>query len=149
MSRPKKTQDAKTGHYTKQKLNADSIAETAVDQKFKDGLDAIPEELTNADAIKVWKDWAKYLKDIGFYGNVNVPELIGYCNAWAVYAKYQRRLKRASLEETEKIAGQVKKWSEEMTRCMNRGGFSVSARINYGEVTAKNKMAEIDDKFGI
>ena len=149
MGRPKKPISEQTKHVTNDEKSKRKSGETAVDQKVKDAFNTIPEELADDDAIKVWKEWVAYLKDIGFYGNVNVPELIGYCNAWAMNVKAQRKLKGASIEEASKLATTIKKHSEEMTRCMNRGGFSVSSRLNYAEQKLNSEMADIESKFGI
>lgn len=149
MGRPKKPTNAQNGNINKDDIAFRKQAETAVDQKAKTEFKEVPKDLVNPDAIKVWKNWVEYLKDIGFYGNVTVPELIGYCNAWAMYVKTQRKLKRASLEQADKLAGTIKKYSEEMTRCMNRGGFSVTSRLNYAETKMKGEMEQINSEFGI
>jgi phage terminase small subunit len=149
MGNPRKPIAAQTSDRTKKVKNERKQSETAVDQSLKDGFDKIPEDLVNDDAVKAWKDWIEYLKGIGFYGNVTVPELIGYCNAWAMNIKAQRKLKRCSVDTADKYANTIKKYSEEMTRCMNRGGFSVNARLHYAETTFKSEMEEISSEFGI
>lgn len=149
MGRSRKPIEAQTSDRTRRVIDERKQSETFVDQNFKDGFDEVPDDLANADAVKVWKDWVEYLRDIGFYGNVTIPELIGYCNAWAMNLKTQRKLKKCSLEQADKYAGTIKKYSEEMTRCMNRGGFSVNARLSYAETKLKGEMEDINNEFGI
>lgn len=152
MARPKKPLDAQRGLTTKEYKRTREMAESKISAKHGDRLDDIPAELTNDDAIIAWKTWVDYLKDLNFYGNVTIPELIGYCNAWAENAAAWRMIKAADPEDLDanaKLMRRVKETSEEMTRCMNRGGFSVNARITLGEQMVKAQNAEIEDKFGI
>ena len=152
MARPKKPLDAQRGHSVKEYRKTREMAESKISAKHVDRLDEIPEELTNDDAIIAWRTWVDYLKDLNFYGNVTIPELIGYCNAWAENAEAWRQIKHVQpLDHNgyNALMKRIKETSEEMTRCMNRGGFSVNARITLGEQMVKAQNAEIEDKFGI
>lgn len=149
MARPKKPLEAQRGDTTNKYKETRRLAEKRVEERNRDQLENVPKDLTNKDAIKAWENWVAYLRDKNFYGNVNIPELIGYCNAWAANISAWRKMKRAkSPEDTVAIMKAVKESSEEMTRCMNRGGFSVNARITLGEQMAKEQAEEIADEFG-
>ena len=152
MARPKKPLDAQSGNTTSEYRNARKAVEEKCDPTERDELDTIPDDLEGEDAIKLWKTWTTYLKDIGFYGNVTVSDLIEYCNADAMIMKTWRAIKRTPMthiKEIDAYANQIKKWSEEKTRCANRGGFSVTARINYAEMKTNNEELQIEDRFGI
>ena len=148
MARPKKPLEAQSGDLTTKYRHEREIAEKGVAEKNREQFDEIPDDLTNEDAVKVWETWMAYLKDKNFYGNVNIPELIGYCNAWAANVAAWRKMKYADPDEELAILRKVKESSEEMTRCMNRGGFSVNARITLGEAMAREQAAEIEGQFG-
>lgn len=146
MARPRKPLDAQRGNLKTEYKEARKLAEKNVEETNRELLDEVPEDLTNDDAIMAWENWAAYLKDKNFYGNVNIPELIGYCNAWAVNVAAWRDVKAG--DDGLPVLRRIKESSEEMTRCMNRGGFSVNARISLGEAMARKQEAEIEGQFG-
>ena len=151
MARPKKPLDAQRGDLTTKFKNERRIAEAKVSAKDAERFAEIPEELKNDDAVVAWQTWVDYFKELNFYGNVTIPELIGYCNAWAENAAAWREMKNVDTLEFEKhsaLMRRIKETSEEMTRCMNRGGFSVNSRITLGEQMAREQTAEIEGQFG-
>ena len=154
MARPKKPIGVKSKHHTDEERERLTTAEEKCDPKAREMLDTIPADLINEDAINIWNIWTEYLVGIGFYGNVTVSDLIEYCNADARIIETWRKLKDDPAAASDpKIEGayanNIKKWSEEKTRCANRGGFSVTARINYAEMKFSNEETAIEEQFGI
>ena len=147
MARPKKPLDAQRGNLSTKYKESRRLAEKSIEESSRDQLDEIPRDLSNYDAVWAWNNWVAYLRDKNFYGNVNIPELIGYCNAWAVNVAAWREVKAG--DDGKDVLRKVKESSEEMTRCMNRGGFSVNARLQYAEAALKTEMEEINSEFGI
>ena len=150
MARPKKPLAAQKGHTTSEYRKKREQSEAGAKAGEKGRLYEEPKELINADAKKAWHSWVAYLGDKEFYGNVTIPELVGYCNAWAVNVRAWRKVKRGGLspEEQSAVMKLIKESSEEMTRCMNRGGFSVNSRITIGEAMAREQADRIEGQFG-
>lgn len=149
MARPRKILAAQTGHEVINFKDARARAEDKVQASTNDLLRKRPRELVSANARKMWKILTEYLLGIQFYGNINVSDAIGYCNAYSAYLDAWAQYKTAeSLGEKDYALSLVKKASEEMTRCQNRGGFSVSARLQIGDKEVQKEDEKIEDTFG-
>lgn len=148
MARPRKPLESQTGNLTVNFQKYRKRAEGKMKAGEKDQLKTVHPDLINEDAIAYWETLTSYLESIDFYGNINVPDAVGYCNAYAMYLDAWRKLKRARKPEMkEAYTRMIKQYSEEMTRCQNRGGFSVSARLQIGEKAVKEETEDLTSKF--
>ena len=149
MARPRKVLDAQSGNVTINFKEARARAEGKMKASTNDLLKKRPRELVSTNARKMWKILTEYLLGIQFYGNINVSDAIGYCNAYSAYLDAWAQYKEAeSLGEKDYALSLVKKASEEMTRCQNRGGFSVSARLQIGDKEVQKEDEKIENEFG-
>lgn len=150
MARPRKPLENQAGHVTVNFQQARARAEDKMAPSKRDSLMKEHPDLINDDARKQWDVLAGYLSENNFYGDINVPDVLGYCNAYAMYLDAWRKLSRARKPEYKAAYMElVKKASEEMTRCQNRGGFSVSTRLQIGDKEAKDEKQELKDIFGL
>ena len=150
MARPKKAMASQTGHTTINFQEARARAEKKMSPTTNDLLKKRPRELVDANAKKTWDILTDYLTKIAFYGDINVPDVIGYCNAYSAYLKAWKVYKAAKDDAVlqDEAMTLVKKASEEMTRCQNRGGFSASTRIQIGEKETQKEDKQIEGLFG-
>lgn len=149
MARPKKPMAAQTKHNTINFKEARARAEERMSQGANELLKTRPKELADANARKMWDILTNYLTKIAFYGDINVPDVIGYCNAYSAYLKAWKVYKGAEeIAQQSAAMDMVKKASEEMTRCQNRGGFSASTRIQIGEKETQKEDKQIEGLFG-
>ena len=150
MARPKKPLASQTGHVTVDFQKRRAAAEEKVKVDSNEMLKQEHPDLINDDARDYWKTLTKALMKNAFYGDISVPDIVGYCNAYAMYLDSWRKLKRAKKPETRVIHQRmIKEFSEEMTRCQNRGGFSASTRLAVGEKEVQSESEQITQEFGI
>ena len=141
---------AQTRHNTINFKEARARAEQKMAPETSALLKKRPKELADTASRKMWDILTNYLTKISFYGDINVPDLIGYCNAYSAYLKAWKLYKDAKDDVAlqSEALNLVKKASEEMTRCQNRGGFSASTRIQIGEKETQKEGKQIEDIFG-
>lgn len=149
MARPRKTIELTVKHNTISFKEARARSEGKMQASTNDLLKKKPRELVSTNARKMWDVLTGYLLGIGFYGDINVGDAIGYCNAYSAYLDAWKQYKMAeTLDSKDYCMTLVKKASEEMTRCQNRGGFSVSARLQIGDKEVQKEDEKIEDTFG-
>ena len=157
MARPRKPVGAQNGHLKVEYRKGRELAEGEMSQTGNALLSERPGWLINKDAAEMWDILTAYLTKHSFYGDIDVANVAGYCNAYARYKAAWRELKKTGPDVLEvdgkfvenPYVGEIKKWSEEMTRCQNRGGFSVNARIGIGEKAVQKQEEELKETFGI
>lgn len=149
MARPRKPIEMTVKHNTISFKEARARSEGKMQASTNDLLKKKPRELVSTNARKMWDVLTGYLLGIGFYGDINVGDAIGYCNAYSAYLDAWKQYKMAeTLDSKDYCMNLVKKASEEMTRCQNRGGFSVSARLQIGDKEVQKEDEKIEDTFG-
>lgn len=149
MARPRKPIETTVKHNTISFKEARARSEGKMQASTNDLLKKKPRELVSTNARKMWDVLTGYLLGIGFYGDINVGDAIGYCNAYSAYLDAWKQYKMAeTLDSKDYCMNLVKKASEEMTRCQNRGGFSVTARLQIGDKEVQKEDQAIEDAFG-
>ena len=138
---------------TKKKLEEDAI------KTNKNRLESPPSYLINAIAVDEWNAIVKELLDINIIGNLDVGNLVVYCNAFADYVeattecKNQKKvIKRATVTGTILVKNPwvdlQKGYADEMRKAGAKCGIDVNARLKAATVKVDTEQEEITRKFG-
>lgn len=149
MARPRKPLENQNGHLTVNFQEARARAEGKMKPSTNDLLKKRSKDLIDSNARKMWDILTPYLLKIAFYGDINIADVVGYCNAYSAYLSAWKQYKLSeTLDSKDYCMNLVKKASEEMTRCQNRAGFSASSRIQIGDKEAQKEEKDINETFG-
>lgn len=159
MSRNRKPLDQQVGNLTKEDKDRKQLEEQVVMTGAED-LDRPPSWLIDAVAKREYKRVLKDLKKIEIVGNLDLSNLAGYCNAYAMYRKATEQLgdqklivERFSAQGTKYEAENPlimvqKKYAEEMRKFASMCGLTIDSRLKAATAKVDKIEDEIEDEFG-
>lgn len=119
-----------------------------------------PVWLADSIAKREYKRVLKDLKKIDILGNLDLSNLAGYCNAYAMYRKATKQLAGEKLLVEKEAAGGArymaenplimiqKKYAEEMRKFASMCGMTVDSRLKAATIKVNKVEDEIEDEFG-
>lgn len=159
MSRNRKPMDQQVGNLTKEDKERKKLEEQAVKTGAED-IWKTPSWLIDATAKKEYRRIIKDLKRIDIVGNLDLSNLAGYCNAYAMYRKATVQLAGEDLI-VEKISAQgtayeaenplimiQRKYAEEMRKFASLCGMTIDSRLKAATIKVDKVEDEIEDEFG-
>lgn len=159
MSRNRKPLDQQVGNLTKEDKERKQLEEQVVRTGAED-LGRPPSWLIDNVAKKEYKRILKDLKKIEIVGNLDLSNLAGYCNAYAMYRKATEQLseqdfivERVSAQGTQYEAENPlimvqKKYAEEMRKFASMCGLTIDSRLKAASAKVDKIEDEIEDEFG-
>lgn len=159
MSRNRKPLEQQEGNLTKEDKERKRLEEQMIKTGAED-LGKAPSWLINAVAKREYKRILKDLKKIEIVGNLDLSNLAGYCNAYAMYRKATEELaggelivERTSSQGTTYEAENPlimiqKKYAEEMRKFASMCGLTIDSRLKAASVKVEKIEDEIEDEFG-
>ena len=147
MSRARKPLEAQRGDLTEKRKVEIAQTEAAV-KAGKDQLKAPPEWLVDEVAVGEWWRVVNELTNVGIIGNLDVQNIAGYCNAFALY---RRTIETMTMEGTffdKGMIAAVKGYSDEMRKFAALCGLTIDSRLKVGSQVVSKKQEEVNDKFG-
>lgn len=159
MSRNRKPLDQQVGNLTKEDKDRKQLEEQVVMTGVED-LGRPPSWLIDAVAKREYKRVLKDLKKIEIVGNLDLSNLAGYCNAYAMYRKATEQLADQKLI-VERVSAQgakyeaenplimvQKKYAEEMRKFASMCGLTIDSRLKAATAKVDKLEDEIEDEFG-
>lgn len=119
-----------------------------------------PSWLIDPVAKKEYKRILKDLKKIEIVGNLDLSNMAGYCNAYALYRRATEQLSKQELiVEKVSASGCVydaenplimvqKKYAEEMRKFASMCGLTIDSRLKAATAKVDKIEDEIEDEFG-
>ena len=159
MSRNRKPLDQQAGNITKEDKDRKALEEQVVKTGAED-IGKTPAWLVDAVAKREYKRILKDLTRIEIVGNLDLSNLAGYCNAYAMYRKATQQLaneelivKRTSAQGYEYEAENPlivvqKKYAEEMRKFASLCGMTIDSRLKAATMKVDKIEDEIEDEFG-
>ncbi len=155
MGRNRKPLSAQNGNLT-QKFQKQREFEENLVTGSKSELAKPPTWLINATAKKEWNRIVDELGNIGMICNLDIDNIGGFCNAFAMYLKVTKELKKVKLtviggngQETEHpLIGTQRKYAQEMRDFAKLCGLTIDSRLKFAAQKAKDIDNEIDSEFG-
>ena len=160
MARPRKPLSEQTGNLTV-KFQRQREFEEALITVDKSQLIHPPDWLVDEVAVNEYKRVTKLLDDIEIIGNLDLSNIGGYCNAYAMYCKATSELARdISLNKSMKVIGGngqevenpligiQRKYAQEMRNFERLCGLTVDSRLKFASSKAKEIDDNITDNFG-
>ena len=159
MSRNRKPLDQQAGNITKEDKDRKALEEQVVKTGAED-IGKTPAWLVDAVAKREYKRILKDLKRIEIVGNLDLSNLAGYCNAYAMYRKATQQLaneelivKRTSAQGYEYEAENPlivvqKKYAEEMRKFASLCGMTIDSRLKAATMKVDKIEDEIEDELG-
>lgn len=159
MSRSRKPMEQQVGNLTKEDKERKKLEEQVVKTGAED-IGKTPSWLIDATAKREYKRILKDLKRIEIVGNLDLSNLAGYCNAYALYRKATAQLSGEDLI-VEKVSAQgvaydaenplimvQKKYAEEMRKFASLCGMTIDSRLKAATMKVDKIEDEIEDEFG-
>ena len=153
MGRARKPIETQTGHLTvgqqQQREQEEQLSAGKVLAKIKP-----PKALINAEARKLWKWAVGLMKDMPLVGELDVLNLEGLCNAFALYRGVTAKIKDVTKEcvefgdEALTLMNAQKKYAEEYRAFARLCGFTVDSRLKLAAVKSKELDDNITEEFG-
>lgn len=160
MPRSRKPLSEQRGHLTvefqKQREFEESVIKTS-----RSALSVPPAWLVNQTAKKEFRRICKLLEDIDILGDLDLTNICGYCNAYAMYRQATDELAKDMKEknslkvmggngqETENpLIGIQRRYSQEMRDFEKLCGLTIDSRLKLASSKAKSIDDDIQDKFG-
>lgn len=159
MSRNRKPLDQQVGNLTKEDKERKQLEEQIVKTGAED-LVRVPFWLIDSVAKREYKRILKDLKKIDIVGNLDLSNLAGYCNAFAMYRKATEQLSEQDfiIERTSAQGAQYeaenplimvqKKYAEEMRKFASMCGLTIDSRLKAASAKVDKIEDEIEDEFG-
>lgn len=147
MSRARKPLEAQRGDLTEKRKVEIAQTEAAV-KADKDQLEAPPEWLVDTIAVGEWWRVVNELIKVGIIGNLDVQNIAGYCNAFALYRRAIEVMKAEELYFDKGMIAAVKNYSDEMRKFAALCGLTIDSRLKVGSQVVSKKQEEVNDKFG-
>lgn len=156
MARPRKPLAAQKGNLKVIDMQKKKAAEESYNQS-RDKLFEKPDRLIDSVAEEMWEIVIAEVKKNDFYGNLDLFNLVSYCNAVANYVAVEEKLKNKQFLIKNKKGEIVenpllftkKKCLDEVQRFERLAGISVDCRLRIGESKAQEQQDAIMAKFGI
>lgn len=151
--------DQQAGNLTKEEKERKILEEQSIITGTED-IERPPSWLINTTAKKEYKRILKDLKTIEILGNLDLSNLVGYCNAYAMYRKATEQLSKQELI-VKKVSAQgaeyegenplimiQKKYAEEMRKFASMCGLTIDSRLKAARIKVDRTEDEIEDEFG-
>ena len=158
MPRPRKPLSQQKGNLTVLQQDRMKRQEELI-KTDKDRLEDPPEFLTNEVAIEEWVAIPDELKKINIVGNLDLGNLVVYCNAFADYVEAT-----INISNQDKVivrptsSGEMlvrnpwvdlqKNYADEMRKAGSKVGIDVNARLKAASVKVDEEQKSIKEKFG-
>ncbi len=151
MPRPRIPLDQQKGH-----LMTNFKEERAIEEDLADVGNAQivserpPRELINTAAKKEWKRAIELLRQMKAIGDLDRSNLIGYCNAWAMYCEKIKRLNDPIITSAEKreLELAILKHGKEYREFGKLCCMDPSSRLKAAATQTQKKSEEIEEVFG-
>lgn len=125
----------------------------------REELEKTPTTLINAKAKNEYKRIVKELEKISVIGNLDLNNLVGYCNAYAFYIQATKEAKKQPMvvEKATKngmalvrnpIFDMQMKYADEMRKFGALCGLTVDSRLKVGAIKVLKQGQQVSDKFG-
>lgn len=159
MGRSRKPNAAKTRHSTKEEVELSQVVEDSI-VTSSDELEKIPAWLKNKTAEKEYRRLLKNFKEINIIGNLDLNNLVIYCNLYADIRAIEKAAKKLSMtrkddkgilrvnSEYERISYQKLKYMDSLRKYADTLGLTVSSRLKAGTKKVNDEQEDINDKFG-
>lgn len=154
MARLRKMPETLEGHYTKREL-LDKEHEANAAKSPRDLFHAMPDDLIDETARKEWKRITGILEEVELVGDLDICNLIGYCNAYSLYVKATKEAAaKPMVIDTNKglmqnpLINIQDKYATQMRNFATKAGLSIDTRLKYATLKVKKSDDEIEDAFG-
>lgn len=158
MPRPRKPLSQQRGNLTVLQQTKKKLEEKAIETN-KDRLEAPPTYLINDIATDEWNAIVKELKNINIIGNLDIGNLVVYCNAFADYVEatlhcstekkvIKRETQSGSILVRNPWVDLQKNYADEMRKAGAKCGIDVNNRLKAATVKVDHEQEEITRKFG-
>ena len=158
MPRPRKPLSQQKGNLTVLQQDRMKRQEELI-KTDKDRLEDPPEFITNEVAIEEWVAITDELKKINIVGNLDLGNLVVYCNAFADYVEAT-----INISNQDKVivrptsSGEMlvrnpwvdlqKNYADEMRKAGSKVGIDVNARLKAASAKVDEEQESIKEKFG-
>ena len=159
MSRNRKPLDQQIGNLTKEEKERRQMEEQAVRTGTEDII-RTPSWLVDNVAKQEYRRILKDLRNNEIVGNLDLSNLGGYCNAYAMYRRATKDLAGQDLIVEKVSAGGVsyeaenplimvqKKYAEEMRKFASMCGLTIDSRLKAASAKVDRIEDEIENEFG-
>lgn len=159
MGRPRKPESQKNKHSTREEKEISEVVENSVITSRED-LENTPGWLKNKTAEKEYKRLLKNLTEINIIGNLDLNNLVIYCNLYADIRAIEIAAKKLSMtkkddkgilrvnSEFERISYQKLKFMDSLRKYAETLGLTVSSRLKAGTAKLNKAQEDIADEFG-
>lgn len=158
MSRNRKTLDETKKHLTKSEIAQKEDIEKEI-HLGNEQLQEPPSWLIDNVAINEWKRIIVETNKISIVGNLDLNNLAGYCNAYAMYRKVTKQLIAEPLVVKKLSSGAVTKvknplidiqttFATEMRKFASLCGMTIDSRLKAAVIKTNETQEEISDRFG-
>jgi P27 family predicted phage terminase small subunit len=158
MPRSRKPLSQQKGNLTVLQQTKKKLAENSIKAK-KDRLLEPPSYLVNHIAIEEWEAVTSELKSIDIVGNLDMGNLVVYCNAFADYVEatihcsteskvIERDTQNGTILLRNPWVDLQKGYADEMRKAGAKCGIDVNARLKAATVKVDTEQEEIARKFG-
>ena len=158
MSRNRKPLEMQSKHLT----NAEKLQKEEEEDLLvlgKEQLQDPPDWLINDVAINEFKRIVKEIDKIDVIGNLDINNLGGYCNSYALYLKSTEELKGKSLMIRKMTKnGPItiknplieiqKNYADEMRKFASLCGMTIDSRLKVATIKTTKQQEDIIDEFG-
>lgn len=158
MSRNRKPLEMQSKHLT----NAEKLQKEEEEDLLvlgKEQLQDPPDWLINDVAINEFKRIVKEIDKIDVIGNLDINNLGGYCNSYALYLKSTEELKGKSLIVRKMTKnGPItvknplieiqKNYADEMRKFASLCGMTIDSRLKVATIKTTQQQEDIIDEFG-
>lgn len=157
MARPRKIIALQTGNINKADRERRKYEEELT-KLNRDELETVPTALfLDSTAKKEYKRILKNLKDIDIIGNLDRDNLIVYANAYSIYVKACKEIKKKDFkpivitkmgERPNPVYTIMEQAKRQMDSAGNALGMSASSRLKLASEKAKGQEEELRQMFG-
>lgn len=150
-----------TGNLTR-KTQRERQAQEDMIRQAPGAFDKIPRrQLVSKEAVKEWKRIVPELRRMDLIGNLDLQNVIGYCNSFAKYTEATEQLKTEPLKiEVRNEKGSIirsqpnplidvqTRYAGEMRRFEELCGLTISSRLKWAATRTKQQEEKIEQQFG-
>lgn len=158
MARSRKTLEETKKHLTKSEIAEKEDMEKEI-ILGNEQLQEPPTWLINNIATEEWQRIITETNKISIIGNLDLNNLAGYCNAYAMYRKVTKQLIAEPLMIKKLSAGALTKvknplvdiqinYANEMRKFASLCGMTIDSRLKAAVIKTNETQEEISDEFG-
>jgi P27 family predicted phage terminase small subunit len=158
MPRSRKPLSQQKGNLTVLQQTKKKLAENSIKTK-KDRLLTPPVYLVNNIAIEEWEAVTGELRSIEIVGNLDLGNLVVYCNAFADYVEatthcrtedkvIERDTQNGTILVRNPWVDLQKGYADEMRKAGSKCGIDVNNRLKAASIKVDTEQEEINRKFG-